>query len=277
MNSTQNQVLLGSLIIVLIFVVIFFAKAFTTIDAGHRGVITHFGSVQMGKVQTEGIVWLNPISSSMTHYDVRTKKILDTSSASSKDLQSISTTIALNYKLKANSVDSLHQKIGRDYESIKIEPAIHESVKSITAKFTAEELIKLRPKVKRDIFNYLKSRLDKYYIIVEDLSIQDFKFSPKFNQAIERKQIAEQTAKTAKNELETIKMKAKQREAQANGEANAKLALAKAEAEANLLLQKSLTPTIIELKRIEKWNGKLPVYQATKSSGIMLQMPNKNK
>lgn len=90
-------------------------------------------------------------------------------------------------------------------------------------------------------------------------------------QAINRTIEQNQAAISAQNRVAQVEAEAKQKVAQASGEAEAVLMRAKAEAEANRLLTQSLSPALMEYKRLEKWDGKLP--QVTGSGGIpMLQL-----
>jgi len=89
-------------------------------------------------------------------------------------------------------VNKLLQEIGPNFEFRIVEPAIQESLKAVTARFTAEELIQKRPEVKVDLHEMLDARLKDKYITVDAVSITAFDFSSEFNAAIESKQKAEQ-------------------------------------------------------------------------------------
>jgi regulator of protease activity HflC (stomatin/prohibitin superfamily) len=140
------------------------------------------------------------------------------------------------------------------YKERIIDPAVQECVKAVTARFTAAELITQREKVRVEIQEMLKQRLQTYGIVVDDFSIVNFKFSDQFTQAIEAKQTAEQLALKAQRDLERVKVEAEQ-----------KITQAKAEAEALRLQKQNVTPELIKLrqieatmKAIEKWDGHLP-------------------
>jgi len=186
--------------------------------------------------------------------EVRTTKLEVDSDSSSKDLQDVQTTIALNYHLVPEEVISLYKDIGTAYETRIIAPAIQESVKSVTARFTAEELITKRTEVREGIKNQLLERLSKYYIAVDDFNIVNFQFSEEFDKAIEAKVTAEQLKLKADRDLERIRVEAEQ-----------KIAQAQAEAEALRLQKQEITPDLVKLRMIEvqrsaieKWDGILP-------------------
>lgn len=223
---------------------------FALIGAGHRGVVTEFGKVNE-TVLEEGFHFINPFWS-VHEYDVRTQKIETDAKAASKDLQSVDTSIALNFRVNPTLVRSLYQETQGAYEATLIAPAIQESVKAATAQFTADELITRRAEVKEAMKQALTSRESMRFFVVEDVSIVNFSFSESFNTAIESKVRAEQDALASKNKLEQTKYEAEQ-----------KLVSAKAEAESIRIQAEAITQqggdNYVELKKVEKWDGKLPV------------------
>lgn len=219
-----------------------------TIGAGERGVQLRFSAVT-GKVFNEGIYLRIPIVERVVAMDVRVQKEQVEAPAASKDLQSVSTIVAANFHLDPNRVAQIYQDIGPDYKNRLIDPAMQESVKASTAKFTAEELITKREAVREDIKNHLSDKLSPRGIIIDDFNIVDFAFSESFNEAIERKVTAEQSALAAKNKLEQIKFEADQKIAEARGKAEA-LRVESAALQSH--------PQIIQLRAIEKWDGVLP-------------------
>ncbi|OJJ23363.1 membrane protease subunit, stomatin/prohibitin [marine bacterium AO1-C] len=263
LKSNGGKVVIGVLTLLLLFSAFSVVK---TVPAGHVGVITHFGNVQE-EILGEGIHSVLPFRTRIVKLNVRIQKIEAVATASSKDLQTVTSKVALNFYLSKKKANVIYQNLGMDYQHTIIQPTIQESIKSATARYNAEQLITSRPKVKDDVYNYIKKRLAKNNIIVTDFSIVDFKFSPKFNEAIEKKQIAEQRALTAKNDLSRIKTEAEQAREKAKGEAEAQLELAKAQAKAQELLRQSVNGEIIQLKAIEKWNGILPVSMGEKGGG----------
>jgi len=237
--------------IVLIVVGIgFLFASFETISAGERGVVLRWGDYD--GILEEGFHVVNPISVGIQVMNVQVQKVEVLADAASKDLQSANSTVALNYHIDPKRVGTLYQQIGRDYEAQVIAPAIQEAVKAGTALFTAEELISKRAAVKGAIKQDLVTRLDKFYILIDDFSIVNFEFSEQFDAAIEAKQVAEQQALQAENDLRRIEVEAKQT-----------IESAKAKAEAIRIQAQAITQqggqAYVELKTVEKWNGTLPV------------------
>lgn len=222
---------------------------FTIVKAGERGVLLRFGNVV--EIYDPGLHFQVPIIHAVIMMDVRTQKNEVDVGAASKDLQEIQTRVALNYHADPGRVGDLYQNIGTEYESRIISPAIQESVKAVTAKFTAEELITKRAAVKEEIRTDLKERLNTYYIVIDDLSIVDFSFSSEFDLAIEAKQTAVQQALKAENDLRRVEIEAQQR-----------IETAKAEAESIRIQAEALKQNadLIRLKAVERWDGVLPTY-----------------
>jgi regulator of protease activity HflC (stomatin/prohibitin superfamily) len=130
---------------------------------------------------------------------VRVQKTDIKADAASKDLQSITTDLAVNWNVDPAKVNQVFQQVG-DEEQIVVSilsPAISEVLKAATSKKTAEEIITKRTELKTEIDNSLKKRLQSYGVVVRDVSLINFGFSPEFSKAIEAKQIAEQEAKQA--------------------------------------------------------------------------------
>ncbi len=232
----------------------------TQVNAGNLGVITKWGEIQP-EALPEGIYFRTPIKTQIINISARVHKILASSTASSKDLQVVSTQIALNYRLDAAQIVEIFRNIGTRVvvEGTIIDPALQESVKKATAQYTAEQLITKRQEVKEAIARNITATLETSNIVVTELSITDCHLAPEYQAAVESKQVAEQRALTARNDLARIKVEAEQAEAKAEGEALAMLARAEAEAKAQELLKRTITPEIVYLRAVEKWDGTQPM------------------
>ena len=231
----------------------------TQVDAGNLGVVMKWGEIQDLALQ-EGIHFRTPVKTQIVNISTRVHKMEASASASSKDLQVVSTKIALNYRLDAAQIVEIFRNIGTRIvvENTIIDPALQESLKKATAQYTAEELITKRQQVKETLGESIRITLAKSDVLVTELSITDFQFDQQYQQAVEAKQVAEQRALTARNDLARIKVEAEQAEAKARGTANAMLARAEAEAKAQELLRKTISPEIVYLRAVEKWDGKQP-------------------
>lgn len=222
------------------------------VPAGNRGVVfDQIHGVQQYALN-EGVNFITPFIQKVILFDVRVQKDESEASASSKDLQMVSTKVALNLKLNPKNVFAVYQQVGPSYLQTIVHPAIAESVKAITAKYTAEELITRREEVKNGIAELLAHHLDKSNIELVNTYITDFAFSRGFSESIEAKQIAEQTALKAKRDLDRVRIEAEQ-----------KIASARAEAESLKMQKEAITTNLLELRAIEKWDGVLPIFSGS--------------
>lgn len=260
-NLNAAKIVLVS-IIILVLIGVVAASSVKIVDAGHRGVLLHWNAVDLTQPPLdEGIHFVVPFQDEVVNIEVRTLKYASEARSASKDLQTVETTVTVNYYPDRESVHRLYKNLGLDYENRVIEPAIEETVKQVTANYNAEELITKRPLVKSDIEASIRERLDQFNIVTEVISITDFEFSPLFSQAIESKVEAEQKALKAENDLRRIEVEAKQHEAQAIGIANANIAEAKGEAEAISIINDALAnnPNYLEWLKTQAWDGELPL------------------
>lgn len=246
-NPRKPIFIIGAFIILLVLIANF---PFGTVGAGERGVQLRFGAVT-GNIFGEGLYFRIPFIEKVKKMDVKIQKDEVEAPAASKDLQTVRSVVALNYHLDPNEVATLFQEIGIDYNSRIIAPALQEAVKAGTAEFTAEELITKRPEVRERIKVLLAEKLEPRGIILDEFNIVEFEFSRTFNDAIEAKVTAEQDALAAQNKLERVKFEAQQ-----------KIEEAKGKAEAITIESQALrnNPQVLQLRSLEKWDGKLPQF-----------------
>ena len=249
-------------VIVLIVIAVVASSSVKIVDAGNRGILTHWNAVDLTSAPLdEGIHFVVPFQDDIVQMEVRTLKYDTSTRSASQDLQTVQTTVTVNYHPDTEKVHYLYKEIGLSYENRVIQPAIDETVKQVSANYNAEELITKRPLVKADIENAIRDRLNQFYIETEVISITDFEFSPLFAKAIESKVEAEQKAQKAENDLIRIEVEARQLEAQAVGLAAANVAEAEGEAEAIGIINNALSnnPFYIEWLKTQAWDGKLPL------------------
>ncbi|AIQ71102.1 HflC protein [Paenibacillus graminis] len=242
-----------SIVIAVLFIVVIGGNAFTSVEYGHVGLYKTFGKLN-DNMLSPGIHFKIPFIQTVIQVNTQVTKAETDTSASSKDLQPVSTHVAVNYSVNKDSAYNLMNNIGGNFDGVIINPAIQEIVKEVTAKYPAEDLITRRDLVAGEISELLTKRLGKYDLVVNDINIVNFKFSDAFNQSIEAKQVAQQQALKAENDLRRVEIEAKQ-----------KIAQAQAEAESLRLKKQEVTPELVQLKQIEvqekaleKWNGVLP-------------------
>jgi len=261
LNIGKGKIIIVGILMIVAIVIIGGASV-QIVDAGYRGVLLHWNAVDLTKPpMSEGLHFVVPFQDHIVQVEVRTLKYEKETQSASRDLQTVKTTVTINYSPEAERVHKLYQELGLDYQNRIIMPAIEETVKQVTANYNAEALITKRPLVKSDIESSIRERLAIFDIQTDVVSITDFEFSPLFESAIEAKVEAEQKALQAENDLRRIEVEARQLEAQAVGTANANIAEAKGEAEAISIINKALAenPHYFEWLKIQTWDGRLPL------------------
>jgi regulator of protease activity HflC (stomatin/prohibitin superfamily) len=233
-------------VIITVLVIIVIVQSIAIVDSGHTGVVLTFQQVQ-GTVMTEGLHFKIPFAQQVVQVDNRVQKAEATCSSASKDLQTISSVIAVNYKVLNDSSASVYKNIGRNYVEIIITPAIQECVKAVTARYTAEELITKRQQVSEEMREELIAKISTYGFEIQVFNIITFDFSAEYNAAIEAKQTAQQNALKAEQDLQRVRVEAEQT-----------VAKAQAEADSYKLKAQEITPEILLMNYIDKWDGKLP-------------------
>lgn len=271
----------------LLFVVLFLSGCgCESVDAGHVGVVTQFGAVSPQPIP-EGFNWVN-VFAHVVDVNVQTGPTTAEASAASKDLQTVHTKITVQYAPTADKAVCLVQKFGSEPGAWSLgilEPGIQEVVKAVSARYTAEELVTKRAEVKQGIEEGLNAFVAQTLhargcdggIRIANVAVTNFDFSHEFNASIEAKVKAEQDALRAENEKRTritqAEAAAKEKTVAADSvayetevESKARAAAIKREADAL-----TASPSLIQLRIAERWDGKLPTY--TGNSIPMLQVP----
>lgn len=223
-------------------------NCFATVQTGEIGVKTRFGKI-VGTTANEGIVFKLPYEK-LQKVNIKVQKYENKEelSTSTKDMQIVEhIKVSVNYQVNGDKAVDLYKRVGTKYQTTVLEPTIQETIKSVISKYTAAELVTKRSEVALDINETLNERLINYGITSIAVAINNFDFSDAYNQAIEKKAVAEQEAQTSKNQLEKAKIDAERKKVEAEGEAAA-----------NKTKEKTLTDNIIKQQFINKWNGQLP-------------------
>lgn len=249
---SEAKIVVLSILALVILVLAF--SSFYQVNAGQRAVLLTFGNPNPNPMG-QGLHFMIPIVQNAVIMNVQTQVYtVQNESASSQDLQEVTTDIAVNYHINPENVVPLYTNVGADYQNVVITPAVAEVMKASTAKYSAEQLIEDRSGLVQNIQDSLSQKLGAYNIIVDSISITNFQFSPDFQQAVEAKVVAYQNALAANNTLMQKQIEAQQI-----------LVTATAQAQANQLLQQSATSGVVALQALQieqqaiaKWNGQLP-------------------
>jgi prohibitin 2 len=275
MSNPANNLarILTPLLVLLVIAFALIGSMTVIVESGHVGVVRTLGAVQPVALR-EGFHIKKPFMDQVEQVDIRLTASKEQATAASKDLQTVTTQVTTQFSLNGDLAPQIYQKIGTlpKVSASLVQPAIQECVKSVTAKFTAEELVTKREFVKQQIqealTNFLNNTLREKDLLnsinIANLAITDFNFSDEFNRAIEAKVKAEQMALQAKNEklmrVTQAEAAAEERKLGASAEAFSTEVQSKARADAIRREAEALqqSPEIIQLRSIEKWDGVLP-------------------
>ena len=270
--------------VILIALLVLLLSSYTRVPVGSTGIMVTMGRVQDGSTLSEGVHFHIPFFQEIVSLDHRVKKLELNTEAFSKDIQTVSAKLAVNYRLRPEMSFSVYKSHGTQFEQNIIVPATHEVLKSVCAQYTAEELISKRADSSDKMRDELDAKLTDMGITVTDFNIIDFDFSIDFINAVEAKQVAEQVRKKAATENETAIAQAerekqvaiKQAEAaaekvriEAEAKANAVKMAAEAEAFRLQSINENLTDLTIRNTLAERWDGKLPTVSGTNAAGIL--------
>jgi regulator of protease activity HflC (stomatin/prohibitin superfamily) len=282
--STGNfikKVLIGFGILVCAVIILSLVSSFwQEIPAGSVGIMDTFGKVSPTTYNSGLVFPKNPFAR-FNIYNMRMQKLnIENLEASDKEGQLVYADIVINFKIKDNnSARRILLEIGKpsDYVDIMaLKEKTTQGFKQTTVGYEAMEILKKRQEVSDKARDNIFNRLPTDLLDVESINIVDIRFTKAFDDAIERKKVAEQSALASENEVKVAEAEAKKSIAQAEGEkkvtilnaeaqAEQKLVIAKAEAESLRLQKEEITPLILQLRQIEaqvkayeKWNGQLP-------------------
>lgn len=249
----MSKIIKPKVIVILLIIIaaaVVLLNSVAIVEAGHTGVVVTLGKVEDHVLQ-EGLHFKIPFIQEVVRIDNRITKLEVSTEAFSKDLQTVETTLAINYRVDTAKSFSIYKNIGADYETVLVVPAVNEVLKATTAMYTAEESVTNRTLVSDGLVAGLNEKLNEIGLYVTDVNIINFDFSEAYITAIEEKQVAQQQLLKAETEKQT-------RITNAEAEAAAVKIKAEAEAEANRILSESITDELVEYNKIEKWNGELP-------------------
>ena len=240
---------------IILFIVLFIVSITASVSTGHTGVQTKFGQVQDG-VLDAGLHTKAPWVK-VVQMDNRVQKATVDLSCFSSDIQEVECRYSVNYQIDKENAQEIYKTIGKEYYDTVIVPNIAESVKTITAQYTAENLIGNRDELASRIEEFLANSLARYNIKVVSTAIEDMDFTDEFTNAVEAKQVAVQNKLKAQTEQEQKTMEATQQAERSKIEAGAAAEVARIQAEAD--------------KTVAEIGADSAEYQGRKEGAIALQ------
>jgi regulator of protease activity HflC (stomatin/prohibitin superfamily) len=284
----------------LVLLVVFLLRV-TRIEAGHVGVEINLAGSQRGAseipVRTGWVVY-SPLRTQIIEFPtyVQTVKwtrdtaeghpINEEMGFNSKEGMEILVDVSLSYAIDPIKAPDFYVKYRlSDLELFThgiLRDIVRNSLNEVASTFTVEDIYGER---KADFLGKVQAMIEQKVAPV-GVSVQQFGFigAPRVPEviaaAITAKAQAIQQAERARNELQTTQAEAAKKIAEAEGDAKSMVTRAQGEADANRIRQNSLTPQLLELRRIEnsktlieKWNGQLPQVESGQGSGMILQLP----
>jgi len=294
--------LLVAAVLIGLWLISSFLVAVTRIEAGYVGIEVNLAGSQRGASEIPvrtGWVFYSPLATQVIEFPtyVQTVKwtkdvneghpISEEMGFNSKEGMEIFADVSLSYAIEASKVPDFYVK----YRANNLDTFTHgilrdivrNSLNEVASTYTVEDIYGEK---KATFLGQVEQQVQAKVANV-GVGVQQFGFigAPRvpsvIAQAITAKAQAIQEAERAKNELATTQAEAAKKIAEAEGDAKSTVTRAQGEADANRIRQNSLTPQLLELRRlenqralIEKWNGQLPTVQTGQNSGLMLQLPH---
>ncbi len=243
----------------------------TYVPTGYTGILVTFGKVSPNTLES-GAAWKSPVQQ-LVLMDNRVQKVSGVAAAFSKDIQQVDVTYSVNYEIDQSTAFNLYKTVGTAYFDTVVTPRLLENIKGVTSKYTAENLVENRTELSFKITEVLMQEMMEYGINIKIVNIENIDFTDAFTEAVEAKQVAEQTLIKTRTEQEQAivianaeaekKIIAAQAEADsiriaAEAEAERIRIEADAQSEANLVLAASLSDTVLRYQTIMRWDGVLP-------------------
>ena len=243
------------------------------VPTGYTGIVTTFGKVEDG-TKDAGVVLKAPWQS-IVKMDNRVQEMSMDLSAFSSDIQEVSTSVAVGYRINQANAMTIYKEVGKKYEDTLITPRVLETVKAVVAHYDASSLISNRDAVASQMDTKLREVLAQYNIDLQYISVTNFDFTDTFTDAVEAKVKAQQEKEKAETDADKRRVEAQATAdadlIAANAEAekskvaaDAELYVAEKKAEANRALNDSLNSNLLEYYKItdveSRWNGELPAY-----------------
>lgn len=269
--------IVGSVGIGFIFIVLFIFGYSCTykVDPGYAGVIYNMD----GGIETETLgqgfhivaPWKKvieyPVSTETVYYtksnDDGDEKKDNSINVNTKDGKQVNVSVTYAYHMDEVQLPSVFEKFrGQKSEVIEagyMKNEMYQAINEITSQYSLMELVgDKRPQINEAILNKFRSSLESYGIVIETFNLSDVVPDEQTKEAIQAVVNAQNALEKAKVEKEQAEVDAEKARVAAKGKADAELIEAEGTAAANAKLQQSLTPLIVEQRKLDKWDGKLP-------------------
>lgn len=268
----MNKKKIGAIVIAVVIGagIAFLAASTSKIKNGHIGVVYSMQGGVQDEVLGQGWKFVGP-TKKVIQYSIRTQQLYMSrdSQEGSKEDQSlnvgtqggtVNVDFEMSYSFNPDTVANIYKKYGglsgKEIVDGIVRGRIRGLVNEITSKYSVADLyVDKRQEINQEITKHLQENLAEIGITVERASLSDVRPDEQVMNTLKDKARMQEELAVEKQKQEKVKLEAETKRIEAQGEADKQLIQAQAEADANKLLQQSITPELIELKRIEKWNG----------------------
>ena len=289
-GTVMKKLLIGIVVAFVLFILM--PSCVTYVEPGHVGILIHRAGGGVDPTPLgPGFRMRNPLLSAIEEYPVYMQTFVltkastegspanDEINVNSKEGQPVSLDVALSFELDPSKVPQLYQTFRADIGTIQhgyLKQTIRQALQEIVGGEPIADI--LGPK-KAEVVSrtqaLVEERLAKYGILVRQLTLNEIRAPESVIDAINLKNVMQQQALTAQNELQKNEFQSRGDSIKAAGTAKAILAVAEAQAKANKLIAESVTSTLVQYKLIEKWNGIMP--QVSGGSTPFIQLPQIGK
>lgn len=248
-----------SLMMTLVIVAFFLTGCgFEIVDTGHRGVQTRFGEVYKDSLP-EGLHWYNPFTENIQELDVRVQKWSFDTMVYTKDIQQAKLDVTVTYSLEPAAAPLVLQTLGADWADKVVGQDVFDRIKSVAGQFEAAHLISERNRAVAQMLEEVRKELTPKHVVVQGLAVTNIDFDDAYEQAVERKVVADQDALAAANKTKQVIAEGEQNKARAIADAEAMRARASAIRENQSLIEWERLQ--VQKLAIQQWKGQVPQYQ----------------
>ncbi|MGV3709540.1 MAG: prohibitin family protein [Gemmatimonas sp.] len=275
-----------------LFVLLFLVRpTIVYIEPGHVGIVIHRGGGGVDDTPLgPGMHMRNPMFTAIEEYPTFMQTIVlakgadgdginDEINVNSVEGQPVSVDVSMSFEIDPARVPSLYKTFRTDINTIQhgfVKQAIRQSLQeSMGTEQIAEMMGPKKEEVVKLAQEKLQKRLSPYGMQVMQFTINELRAPQAVMEAISLKNVMQQQALTAQNELQKNQFQAQGDSIKAAGRAKAILAEAEAQAKANDLLSRSITSNLVNYEMAKRWDGKMP--QVTGSAMPMIQLPGTGK
>ena len=240
----------------------------TIIPTGYTGVRVKFGQVQQEPVRSGRVIVTLPVVEHV--YTVNNKqqdyRIGNQIWGETDDKTPVyAADVTITYQIAPERSSWIYANVSNYTSALVSEPLVASAVKSAMVELSPGDVTnraRIEPLIQEKLTETLAEKYDAGTVVINKVVVGNMDFEPAYNEAIQAKSIAAQAQARASIENQTAisKAEADKKVALLRAEADAEKVriAAQAQAEANRLIQQSLTQELIEMKKVEAWDGKLP-------------------